>query len=216
MFIRRVLEALRWRYRAWRDRRFDRHFGLATSGIDDDLPGLGIPESMRAHANGHEPIQLDVFRDIVRDLRALGIAFPDYDFVDLGSGRGRALLLALEHGFARAIGVEISPKLCQEAKDNFARYRRRRPSTGTVEVRNGNAAEVELPGGNLLVFLYNPFDDTVLKEVLSRLVNWATTNPGDLVIVYRNAVYADLLLAGGHFEAACSRRAYCIYRRRRP
>lgn len=39
--------------------------------------------------------------------------------VDIGSGKGRVLLVASEFGFREARGIEFSPKLCAIAKENL-------------------------------------------------------------------------------------------------
>ena len=44
-------------------------------------------------------------------------------FVDLGSGKGRTLLLASEYPFRRIVGVELSPKLHRIAKTNVEKFR---------------------------------------------------------------------------------------------
>src|SRR5713226_561215 len=62
----------------------------------------------------YEPVDLELF--------AHGIAFvPRVTFVDLGCGKGRALILAHEAGFRNLIGVEMSPKLAAAARSNLQR-----------------------------------------------------------------------------------------------
>src|SRR5262249_16864475 len=48
---------------------------------------------------------------------------PDtFAFVDMGSGKGRALLVASEFAFARIVGIELSPQLHRIATENIRRY----------------------------------------------------------------------------------------------
>lgn len=44
-------------------------------------------------------------------LDRLPLDFEEYTFIDLGSGKGRALLIASEYPFRAVVGVELSPKL---------------------------------------------------------------------------------------------------------
>src|SRR6188508_1333404 len=44
-------------------------------------------------------------------LRAIQVP-RDGIFVDFGSGKGRALLIAADYGFKRSVGIEFSPQLC--------------------------------------------------------------------------------------------------------
>ncbi len=51
------------------------------------------------------------------------IPFADFTFVDLGSGKGRVLLMASEYSFKKIIGVEFSEELNQTAQKNIRSYR---------------------------------------------------------------------------------------------
>src|SRR5207249_4650014 len=56
-----------------------------------------------------------------RILYALDVRAGKDVFLDLGCGMGRALLLAARLPFQRIIGVEISPRLCDDARRNVER-----------------------------------------------------------------------------------------------
>ena len=49
--------------------------------------------------------------------------FRDFIFIDLGSGKGRALLMASDYPFRRIVGVELLPQLHRAAQDNLTKYR---------------------------------------------------------------------------------------------
>src|SRR6516225_8353137 len=51
----------------------------------------------------------------------LPIAHEAFTFVDIGCGKGRALMVASAFPFRRLVGVEISPELCEIARANTAR-----------------------------------------------------------------------------------------------
>src|SRR5262245_28442779 len=76
---------------------------------------------------------------------------PERDtFVDIGSGRGRALILAIEHGFERAVGVEIDAEHHRIARANVRRF-------PEITVEHGDALTFAFPPGRLVIFVYNPF-----------------------------------------------------------
>ena len=52
--------------------------------------------------------------------RALHLDFQDFNFVDIGSGKGRALLLASDYPFREIIGIELSPELDRVAQGEVA------------------------------------------------------------------------------------------------
>jgi SAM-dependent methyltransferase len=64
------------------------------------------------------------------------LEFEKCTFIDLGSGKGRALLIASEYAFGAIVGVELSPKLHAIAAANIA------GSRGTAQ-RSRNARTIE-------------------------------------------------------------------------
>src|SRR5262249_27445537 len=103
-------------YNVWREKSFDRRLGISTFGIDTDVAALGATGEHVAQSAGYEPIQLPVFKAIMRAVR---LDPRDYLFIDFGSGKGRALVLAARYGFERVIGVEFAPSLHEIAARNI-------------------------------------------------------------------------------------------------
>ena len=151
--------------------RFDANMGVVTEALlflgelDPEAIGPSI-----AHATHYEPTP-------VGDLDALLalVPFPieATTFVDLGAGMGRAMMLAARHPFARIVGVEISPALCAIARDNLAAIERASLRCRDVRIKRADARAYAFPRGELVVYLYNPFDATILHEVLERLAKRA-------------------------------------------
>src|SRR4051794_21977627 len=108
---RRGLESARW----YVDSGFDRKHHVQTAGLID-FEHLRIDNANVKHGTWYEAMPAPVFRQIVAQM---GIRYEEYVFVDYGSGKGRALLLAAEFPFRRAVGVEFSPELHEAALANF-------------------------------------------------------------------------------------------------
>src|ERR1700688_3075147 len=101
---------------------FDRQNGVNTDGKFDGwtyLSDLDIPSPNWIEANDYAAIEPEHFSRVLADSR---IAFEDFTFIDFGSGKGRALLLASEYPFRRIVGLEFSPELHLTAEENIARY----------------------------------------------------------------------------------------------
>jgi tRNA G46 methylase TrmB len=98
---------------------FDRQFGVETSGLlsPEDLSSGSRQDLFNAGYFGVAP---SAFRQI---LNRLQLNCEKYTFVDLGSGKGRALLIASDYPFHAIVGVELSPKLHAIAAANIAIYR---------------------------------------------------------------------------------------------
>ncbi len=115
-----------------------------------------------------------------RGSRAVG----EYAFVDLGCGKGRAVLLASELGFREVLGVELNRGLAETAVRNLELWRRQGKVAASVEVVCADAAEAEFPRPPLLVYLYNSFHAPVLRRVLDRLEAVGRAEGGTIDVLY--------------------------------
>jgi len=126
---------------------------------------------------------------------ALGIDFPQYTFIDLGCGKGRALLIAAQFPFRQVRGVEFAPDLHAVAEKNVAEKniaeKNIAVSRGPRRCRDvradlADAAEYPVPDGLLVVFLYNSFGGAVMDRVLANLTRSHREQPRDIWVIYWN------------------------------
>ncbi len=130
----------------------------------------------------------------VRTFRRIMAAVPPpFDhavFVDLGSGKGRALLMASEYPFKKLIGVEHSPQLHAVADRNLAKHAQRVGETDRFELRCQDAADYARrswpPNANVLLFLYCPFPSIVLQEVCDAIRRHADARRQRITIAFVN------------------------------
>ncbi len=102
---------------------FDRVHGVDTEGDLDGwtyLSDLNIASPNWIHGKNYAAVEPERFRAL---MAALPINFSEFTFVDFGSGKGRALLLASEYPFKKILGLEFSPELHDVAVANIRRYR---------------------------------------------------------------------------------------------
>src|ERR1700752_1632972 len=108
------------------DHPFDKRHGLDTSGYVSkrDLV-TGHPHDV--YLTGYSAVAPSVFRQMCRrwiDTLAARGRVQAFSFVDVGAGKGRALLLASELPFRKVIGVELSKPLAQIAAQNIEKWNR--------------------------------------------------------------------------------------------
>jgi SAM-dependent methyltransferase len=138
---------------------------------------LNIPSVDWRAGERYQPVSIDAFDDAVAHLQ---ISPSQYSFVDLGSGKGRVLILAFKKGFRRVVGVEFSAEVCAVARKNLS-------TTGvTAEVVHQSAKEYVFPDEPTVVFLYNPFGPTILVPILKHL-------PRKTWIIYVNPVHTSAI-----------------------
>lgn len=116
--------------------------------------------------------------------------------VDLGSGKGRVVLLASRRPFRRVVGVEIRPALHRIALRNRAAFLEAGGAGCPVHLLCGDAARHPLPDGPLVVWWFNPFGADVVRAVLGRLVE------RDVLLIYVTPTHRPLVEQAGFRELA--------------
>ncbi|MBS2028530.1 MAG: methyltransferase domain-containing protein [Deltaproteobacteria bacterium] len=131
---------------AWVDRR------LGFGELPDDGPDLPA---------GAVPYLPSAVEEILAMVRELPLRAED-ELVDIGSGAGRAVILANLLSGARARGIEVQAGLVK-----LARERAEALSLREVSFVHANAADLELEGS--VFFLYAPANGELLTRVVKRL-----------------------------------------------
>ncbi len=130
----------------------------------------------------YQPTVEEEFAEIMQHLAT--VDFETFTFIDLGSGKGRALLLAAMYPFARIVGVEVQPELDAVARQNIERFDEPGLQCRKIESLCADAREYQFPLANLVVYLFNPFPDYVLREVLANLAASARRAPRSIFVLY--------------------------------
>ena len=159
---------------------FDRQFGVETSGLipPEDL-FHGKPKDF--YNAGYFGVAPSVLRQILDRLR---LPYEQYTFIDLGSGKGRALLIASEYPFCAVAGVELSAELHAVAIANIARYQGSQRRCAHLTSVEADAAEFVFPAGPLVLYLWNPFEAPVLASVLANLEVALFREPRPALLIY--------------------------------
>jgi hypothetical protein len=135
----------------------------------------------------------------------------DYTFVDLGSGKGRMLLLAAEYPFRKIRGLEFALQLHHQAERNISSYRNARQRCTDLESINVDASEYLFPDGKLVLYLFNPFGPEVLKKVLSNLGMSIARDPRHVIVVMTNPESAFVTEAMPFLRLYLQTRRFQIY-----
>jgi hypothetical protein len=117
----------------------------------------------------------------------------DYTFVDVGAGKGRAVLLASELPFQQVFGVELNTGLAKTANENITTWQRAGQGHDRMLVVEQDAAEFVWPLTPLLVYLFNPFSAQVLEKVLKNLLVSVERNPRPVDLVYLRPEFRSVI-----------------------
>jgi len=187
---------------------FDLRYGTDTSGIIE--PGaLDIPDDQVKHAVRYQTAIVDVFLDI---LNSLSISYEEYLFVDLGSGKGRALLLASQFPFKGIIGVELSENLHRIACRNINIYRDELQQCHKIKSVCEDAAKFKIPNDQIAFYLFNPFDEHVMSSLLLNIEDSIHRHSRDIYIAYLKPVHRVVFDRAPFLQVAKETERYVIYK----
>ena len=190
-------------YRRYKDREFDRELQVDTSAVVGRV--------------GYEPTPVEIFKEM---LGGLELRHEDFVFVDFGSGKGRTLLLAAQYPFQRVVGVEFSRELHEIAETNI---RQLAPSLACQSVESvcTDAVRFLIPCQPALFYLFNPFKESVLTELLQNIGESLSSHPRPMFLLFyapvrRGAPWdrRPILDACDFLTLIRSREAYAVYSNR--
>jgi 16S rRNA A1518/A1519 N6-dimethyltransferase RsmA/KsgA/DIM1 with predicted DNA glycosylase/AP lyase activity len=143
----------------------------------------------------------------------------DHLFIDVGSGKGRVMMLAALAGFRRVIGLEFAAGLAQIARRNIVIFSRQfRHADFTVV--DGDATRFNFPAVPTVLFLNNPFDGELIGKLLDSIERAHAGSTAEVALLYMHSVHADLIRVRDGWEEidrGCfrsRRQFYAIFRRR--
>jgi SAM-dependent methyltransferase len=145
-------------------------------------------------------------------LQALPVSPEGFTFIDLGSGKGRTLLMASDYAFRRIIGVELLDELHLIAKRNIATYQSMQQRCFNIETYSGDARDFQFPQEPFVLYLFNPFPDYVLQTVLEKLRATLDLHPREIYVIYHNLVHEDLFKSQPWPRELRRTHQYVIYR----
>ena len=156
----------------------------------------------------YQPTDAGLFQEM---MAILPIDFREFTFVDLGSGKGRTLLMASEYLFRRIVGVEILPELHRAAEENIANYQSTTQQCTQVESVCADASEFDLPEGPLLLYLFNPLPEAGLNRMLENLEESLREHPRTVYVLYQNLLLERVLTGSEVLRRSGEMDQYTVY-----
>ena len=144
-------------------------------------------------------------------IRSLGIHHTRFQFVDLGSGKGRTLLMASEYAFRRIVGVEAVPALHRVALENIRKYKSATQKCFEVESVCGDARDFRFPLEPVVLFLFNPLPEAGLRVVMANLRASLREQPRPVYVVYHNPLLEHVLAEDGGLQKMCGDARCAVY-----
>jgi len=156
----------------------------------------------------YQPTDPSLFHEMVGKLE---IDFGKFVFVDIGSGKGRALLMATDYPFRKVIGIELLPELHRIAEANIGKYRSDSQRCFAIESVCGDAREFVFPPEPLVLYLFNPLPEARLDALLANLEHSLVEKHQPVVVLYHNPLLEQLLISRKWLTKIGGEHQYSIY-----
>jgi hypothetical protein len=174
----------------YEQRIFDNYLGVSTSGVS-------YTEIDKFHADTENwpylGCQWPALSLVLRDLKHAGT------FVDLGSGKGKALLIAGMFPYQKVVGVEIDSELSMEARRNIEQMRRK-PRATMIESITASVVDWKIPDDTSVIFMSNPFFGETFRQAMENVFASYDRKPREMHIVYMFPWEHDWLLSTGRVQ----------------
>jgi hypothetical protein len=176
---------------------FDQLHGTDTSGL---IPGSVIVQGTNAKLSeltayyGVAPSILHGLLDIWLQ-RTSPQPIERTVFLDVGAGKGRAMLLASQFPFLRVEGVELNADLAHIANANISLWHKdlQANALSPLHLHHADATTHPLPSKPTLAFLFHPFELPLLRRFLRHIEDSISNNPRPFDLLYVNAEHDSYL-----------------------
>jgi tRNA1(Val) A37 N6-methylase TrmN6 len=164
---------------------YERLFGIKT---------MEIKKSDNVHNFHYQGASYMVLFDI---LKKLPHSAKQKNFIDIGSGKGRALFCAEYSGFDHLIGVELDQELVEIAKENAEHYRLKRNESRFTFICE-NALTYVIPEGTAVFYFFNPFSENIMQEVEKKISAYKMQDLSEIFIIYVNPRFKNVWINAGY------------------
>jgi len=176
----------------------EKKYGIKTIGVDN----LRNSEVDFSNATIYMPASYDLLEEIFTILHAN----EKNHFLDIGCGKGRALCVASNYGYKKNTGIDFSKKLCDAAIENTKIFKNKKRPDATFEIINIDAVDYIIPADVDCIFMFNPFNELVMKRVVENIVKNISQYKRELYIVYANPLFKNLFIKKAFTEIYYSKR----------
>ena len=169
-------------------------YGLRNTFAPVPLKRLNIGGADIAASSPYEAVNYYMLEKLLKTFRALS---SETSIVDLGCGKGRAMVVAAHLGFKKLIGIDFAKELCFEAIRNL---KRTKISINDIDWRviHANVLDYSIQSDDAVFFMFNPFVEETVNQFLDKLEVSCSQNPRKTWFLYASPVHSAALGKRGY------------------
>jgi hypothetical protein len=165
---------------------FDKRNRVETAAVIPGELNLDRP----ANATDYLPVRPQILLRALSSL-AMAIDYTKYVFIDVGSGKGRGVLLASRFPFQKLIGVEITKELHEKARKNSKVWHV--DDARRIDFTCRDIVDFEFPDQPLVLFLFHPFGPDIMRVMLDRIRNSTEKCMREVIMIYVNPEHESVI-----------------------
>ena len=170
--------------------RGEKKYGINTTGYNN-LKHLARKGIDLDHATIYMPAGYHVLEQLLEHVNL----YPhNKHFLDIGCGKGRAMVVAAHFGFTNISGIDFSKEFCVKAEEHLQQLAIKNIRTS---VQHADAFYYKIPVETEVIFLFNPFDDVIMSGVVENILMSHEQRPRSIYVVYMNPQQKDLFTEAG-------------------
>lgn len=167
--------------------RGEKKYRLNTS-FPSELGRLSIRNGDISRSSRYEAVNYYILEALLQRITEIE---ENNTFTDLGCGKGRAMAVAAHYGFTTIRGVDFAEELCKAAEENMRNLNRIFPSV-QFKVFCENVADYTIHTNESVFFMFNPFDDTTIRNFLKKVEDSFEIHPRDIYFLYASPKHIEV------------------------
>ena len=155
------------------------------------LEALTIAEGDISKSSPYEALNYYILETLLENFRKL---FPgEKSILDIGSGKGRVMVVAAHYGFINITGVDFARELCAAAERNINKIKAQfRDTTFTIYCKD--ILNYTIDKSDKVFFLYNPFNNEIMEKLLEKIDRSVKEHSRTIYFIYANPQQKEILI----------------------
>lgn len=163
----------------------------------ESLEYLTITEGDKSKSSPYEALNYFILENLLYHFCRL---FPNEKrLIDVGSGKGRVIVVAAHYGFTNITGIDFAKELCETAQRNITKIKSKFPNT-VFKLYCNDVLNYSITPLDKVFFLFNPFNKDIMEKLSDKIDVSVKEYPRTIHFIYANPQQKETLFQRGYKE----------------